>query len=75
MFTCAAHFLDNKYTIFGRVVAGDFVLAQLEKLETKRDGIFVKPKERVEVISAVVMYADGRGGLVLDEGERRKIEL
>ena len=35
----------------------------------------LKPKERVEIVSAVVMYADGRGGLVLDEGERRKIEL
>ena len=70
-----AAFLDRKYTIFGRVVGGDHVLAKLEKLETKRDGIFVKPKERVEVVSAVVMYADGRGGLVVDEGEKRKVEL
>ena len=71
----AAPFLDNKYTIFGRVVAGEFVLAQLEKLETVRDGIFVKPKQRVEIVSAVVMYSDGNGGLVLDEAERRKSEL
>ena len=70
-----APFLDKKYTIFGRVVAGEFVLSQLEKLETVRDGIFVKPKQRVEIVSAVVMYADGAGGLVLDEAERRKIEL
>jgi cyclophilin family peptidyl-prolyl cis-trans isomerase len=70
-----AKFLDGKYTIFGRVVAGDHVLSKLEALETTRDGIFVKPKERVEVVSAVLMYADGQGGLVLDEGERRKVEL
>ena len=70
-----AKFLDNRYTIFGRVVAGDHVLAKLEKLETVREGIFVKPKQRVEIVSAVVMYADGRGGLVLDEGESRKVEL
>ena len=42
-----APFLDRKYTIFGRVVAGDFVLSQLETLETMRDGIFVKPKVRL----------------------------
>jgi cyclophilin family peptidyl-prolyl cis-trans isomerase len=71
----AAPFLDNKYTIFGRVVAGDHVLARLETLQTVRDGIFVKPKSRVEVVSAVVMYADGHGGLVLDESEKRKLEL
>jgi len=70
-----APFLDNKYTIFGRVVKGDAVLSRLEKVETIREGIFVKPKARVEVLSAVVMYADGQGGLVLDESERRKVEL
>jgi len=70
-----APFLDGKYTIFGRVVAGDHVLAKLEKLETRREGIFVKPKERVEVVSACVMYADGGGGLVVDESEKRKLEL
>lgn len=67
--------LDRRYTIFGRVVGGDHVLSKLEELETRRDGIFVKPKDRVEVVSAVVMYSDGRGGLVVDPGEKRKIEL
>ena len=70
-----ARFLDGKYTIFGRVVGGDHVLSKMETLETKREGIFVKPKERVEIVSAVLMYADGQGGLVLDEGEKRKMEL
>jgi len=70
-----AAFLDGKYTLFGRVVGGDHVLSKLEKLETHRDGIFVKPKERVEIVSAVVMYSDGAGGLMLEEGESRKAEL
>ena len=70
-----AKFLDKRYTIFGRVVAGDHVLSKLETLETKKEGIFVKPKERVEIVSAVVYYSDGRGGLVIEQGEKRKAEL
>ncbi|EOD15744.1 hypothetical protein EMIHUDRAFT_436745 [Emiliania huxleyi CCMP1516] len=67
--------LDGKYTIFGRVVAGDHVLSQLEQLETRREGIFVKPKERVEVVSAVLMHASDGGGLELHECEDQKTEL
>ncbi|EOD12667.1 hypothetical protein EMIHUDRAFT_452162 [Emiliania huxleyi CCMP1516] len=67
--------LDGKYTIFGRVVAGDHVLSQLEQLETRREGIFVKPKERVEVVSAVLMHASDGGGLELHECEEQKTEL
>ena len=70
-----AKFLDGKYTVFGRVVGGDHVLKKLEAIETVRDGIFVKPKTRVEVVSAVVMHSDGAGGLVLHEDEKRKVEL
>lgn len=70
-----ARSLDRKYTIFGRVVGGDHVLSALEAVETVREGIFVKPKARVEIVSAALMYADGRGGLVADEAEKRKIEL
>jgi len=47
--------LDGKYTIFGRVVSGDQVLSRMEALETKREGIFVMPKERIEVLSTSVM--------------------
>jgi len=47
--------LDGKYTIFGRVVSGDQVLSRLETLETKREGIFVMPKDRIEVLSTSVM--------------------
>ena len=70
-----AAFLDGKYTVFGRVVGGDHVLQKLEKLETVRDGIFVKPKGRVEIVSAVLMWSDGHGGLLAEQGEQRKVEL
>ena len=38
-------------------------------------GIFVKPKERVEVVSAVLMHASDGGGLELHECEEQKTEL
>ena len=53
----SAPFLDGKYTIFGRVVAGDHVLSRLETLETKKEGIFVMPKERIEILSSAVMMS------------------
>jgi len=49
----AAH-LDNQYTVFGKVLAGDEVLAQLEKVETKKSGIFVMPKKRITITKATV---------------------
>eukprot|EP00958_Prasinococcus_capsulatus_P025817 scaffold4470_cov255-Prasinococcus_capsulatus_cf.AAC.12 len=39
-----AQHLDHQYTVFGEVVEGLDVLAKLETLETKREGIFVMPK-------------------------------
>lgn len=67
----AAPFLDGKYTVFGRVVSGDHVLAKLEKVETKREGIFVMPKERIELQSACIMYADEAGALFASLEEAR----
>ena len=49
----AAH-LDNEYTVFGKVLAGDDVLSKLETVETKRSGIFVMPKERITITRAIV---------------------
>lgn len=63
-----APFLDGKYTIFGRVVSGDQVLSRLEALETKREGIFVMPKERIEILSTSVMTAY-MGQLVVEPPE------
>lgn len=47
----AAPHLDGQYTIFGRVTQGLDVLHKLEGLETRREGIFVMPKERVTILA------------------------
>lgn len=44
--------LDQQYTVFGEVLAGDDVLAKLEEVETKKQGIFVMPKERITIEKA-----------------------
>ena len=36
--------------MFGRVVEGLDILAKLEQVETKREGIFVMPKNRIEIV-------------------------
>lgn len=51
--------LDNQYTIFGKVTSGMEVLRQLETLETRREGIFVMPKERI-TITGTYWYVQGR---------------
>jgi cyclophilin family peptidyl-prolyl cis-trans isomerase len=52
--------LDMSYTVFGRVIDGLDVLGALEHVETKRQGIFVMPKERIEITRAVVVDMDAR---------------
>ena len=47
----AAH-LDNEYTVFGKVLSGDEVLAKLETVETRQEGIFVMPKHRITISKA-----------------------
>eukprot|EP01061_Rhynchopus_euleeides_P023237 TRINITY_DN37899_c0_g1_i1.p1 TRINITY_DN37899_c0_g1~~TRINITY_DN37899_c0_g1_i1.p1 ORF type:complete len:291 (+),score=114.48 TRINITY_DN37899_c0_g1_i1:46-873(+) len=42
---------DNVYALFGRITHGIEVLAKLEELETRKEGIFVMPKERIEIKS------------------------
>lgn len=49
----AAH-LDEQYTVFGKVLRGDDVLARLETVETKKEGIFVMPKQRITISHATV---------------------
>ena len=46
--------LDQQYTVFGEVLAGDDVLAKLEGVETHKQGIFVMPKERITITSATM---------------------
>ncbi|GBF92641.1 peptidyl-prolyl cis-trans isomerase [Raphidocelis subcapitata] len=50
--------LDMQYTIFGKITKGLDVLHKLEGLETRREGIFVMPKERV-AITATYWYREG----------------
>jgi len=40
----------------GHVGAGDDVLAKLETVETKKEGIFVMPKDRIEIKSGAVVH-------------------
>lgn len=49
--------LDMEYTIFGEVTKGFETLTKFEDVETKRDGIFVMPKERITIHSSYV-YCD-----------------
>ncbi|XP_062183517.1 peptidyl-prolyl cis-trans isomerase CYP23-like [Phragmites australis] len=43
--------LDSQYAIFGRVTKGDDTLRKLERLPTRREGIFVMPIERINILS------------------------
>ena len=44
--------LDQSYTVFGEVLSGDDVLEKLEQVETRKEGIFVMPKERITISRA-----------------------
>ncbi|KAI5437523.1 cytochrome P450 monooxygenase 23, partial [Lathyrus oleraceus] len=44
--------LDGKYAIFGKVTKGDDTLTKLEQLPTRKEGIFVMPKERITILSS-----------------------
>ncbi|CAM6088783.1 unnamed protein product [Calypogeia fissa] len=44
--------LDGEYAVFGKVTKGDETLARLEDLETRREGIFVMPMERINILSS-----------------------
>lgn len=44
--------LDGQYAIFGKLTKGDDTLKNLEKLPTRREGIFVMPTERITILSS-----------------------
>jgi len=48
----------ERYTVFGRLLEGDEALASMEKVETKRAGIFVMPVERIEISGVQVLHTD-----------------
>mmetsp|Transcript_65402 Transcript_65402/g.206693 ORF Transcript_65402/g.206693 Transcript_65402/m.206693 type:complete len:174 (-) Transcript_65402:209-730(-) len=54
--------LDGQYAVFGMLTKGDEVLTALEQLPTKREGIFVMPRERISIVSSHVIEDAGGGG-------------
>jgi cyclophilin family peptidyl-prolyl cis-trans isomerase len=55
----------TQYAVFGTLVAGDDALTRMEQVETRREGIFVMPKDRIDIVSSYVYStadADGAGG-------------
>ena len=51
--------LDEKYTVFGEMVTGEETLREMENAETRRDGIFVIPRDRIEILSTYVRRVGG----------------
>jgi cyclophilin family peptidyl-prolyl cis-trans isomerase len=70
----AAH-LDNEYTVFGKVLEGDDVLSKLEGVETKREGIFVMPKQRIEISTGKWSRVKSTPVEEEDEDEAHRVEL
>ena len=60
--------LDGQYTVFGKIISGDETLRAMETAPTRREGIFVMPKERIEICST---YATTSGGDGRRQGGRR----
>ena len=65
--------LDGKYAVFGEVVGeeSEATLRRLEAMETKREGIFVMPKERVEILATYVVEGGQCGGDEPEDGDCR----
>lgn len=55
----AAPHLDMLYGIFGEVTKGFDTLTKLEEVETKKEGIFVMPKDRITILSSYVYSSTG----------------
>ena len=53
--------LDQKYAIFGKVTKGFEVLDKLETVETKKEGIFVMPKQRIEIFNTWIYKVSEQG--------------
>ena len=49
-----AKHLDGEYAIFGEMVDGEETLRRIEEVETRKEGIFVMPVERIEIEATYV---------------------
>lgn len=54
--------LDGTYAVFGIMTEGDDVLTKMEQVETKREGIFVMPAERIQIVSSYVYSIQEQSG-------------
>jgi cyclophilin family peptidyl-prolyl cis-trans isomerase len=54
--------LDGQYAIFGRITRGEAALQAMQQVRTKREGIFVMPEERIEIVGTYVKDASRGGG-------------
>ncbi|GAB4817063.1 hypothetical protein N2152v2_004109 [Parachlorella kessleri] len=62
--------LDMQYTVFGEVTEGLETLERLEEVETRKEGIFVMPLQRISIRSTYMYLDDGDSmdpGLCLEE--------
>ena len=59
--------MDGEYAVFGEMVEGEETLRKIEAVETTKSGIFVMPKERIEILSTYVLREGANSG---EEGER-----
>lgn len=62
--------LDMQYTVFGELTAGWQTLDEFEKQETKKEGIFVMPKEPIEIQSTYVKPVD-----LIGKGEAHRLDV
>ena len=58
--------LDGAYTLFGHVTRGYPVLAQIESVPVRRDGIFVLPLSRIDVLATYVHSGRGCGAALAE---------
>lgn len=61
--------LDMKYTIFAKVTRGMEALRKMEGVETRREGIFVMPKERITIHSTYWYSIKKPFALTLEGGD------
>jgi hypothetical protein len=55
--------------VFGKMVAGEEALTKMEQVETRREGIFVMPKDRIEILSTYVYTVGGGDDAAAGDGE------
>ena len=54
----AAPHLNMQYTVFGEVTEGLHALGSMERVKTRREGIFVMPLNRITIKSTYMYYVD-----------------